>query len=115
MLVIRSIRNWLNQPTGDGMFEKRGVWRWRVRWELLLVFWWVPYPLIGIYTFGYNATEHPTFQYRSSYVRENEPPPPFVVDSVPTAVKSGVGAILWPIYWTWEAMDKGELQCTSTN
>lgn len=124
-MLIRSIRNWLNQPTGEFRKDRRGVWGYRIRWELLLVFWWVPYLLMILFTFGYNASRHPTFEdYRATQIvvtvnsGDDAFTPPrkeektYPRDNVATAVKSSIAGLFWPFYWAWELMDEGDVSCT---
>jgi hypothetical protein len=99
--------------------QNKGRLRYVLKDALVVIcaFWWVPYLLIAVYTFGHNASNHPTYDvpYRVSFGQDEEPPPPLVVDSVPTAAKSALGAALWPAYWSWDLMDNGEAQCIPTN
>lgn len=57
------------------------------------------YAAAAVVTFGYGVSHHPTCHY---FVNEERPP----LDTPSTAVKNGIGGVLWPLYWTWEIADR---------
>lgn len=108
-MLIREIWNWLwGSPTiGDERSHRRYYIR-KALWEKRAYLWWL-YPVIGLYTFGYSASNYPEMDYPGYYEEKYSLPPR--VDDTGTAMKSMVAGLAWPAYWVWEIMDDGTATC----
>lgn len=93
MGIVRAIWDWLRS---DGHGHRR---RFQLEgWHLS-----VAYCLIGLYTFGYNATNYPWCD--KDYNVSSSEPDVYSDNPLVTSMKAGAAGVAWPVYWTWELMD----------
>ena len=95
MGIVRAIWDWLGS-------DRHGLRRFKLEgWHFFAA-----YVLIGVYTFGYNASNYPHCD--KDYSISSNEPDTSEREPARTAIKAGAAGTAWPLYWTWELMDTTE-------
>lgn len=98
-MLLRSIWNWLTGTTPG--YSHGGTHYGPLRNFRAAYLWWL-YPVIAVYTFGYDATNYPSRDYDYG---QNGNVEACRVESDFTVIKATAAGAFWPLFWTWEVMD----------